>query len=107
MCSQVQDKKPETKEVAAMPAALTRFVQACFTAADATVDKAAMMVGNRCLVQPPVGFRFTQCSGMGFVVMLQSGWLFQVMLCMSLPPLQHACMHAVACAVVLSCLAVL
>lgn len=29
-----------------MPAALTRFVQACFTAADATTDKAAMMVCN-------------------------------------------------------------
>lgn len=46
MCSQVQDKKPESKDAGAMPAALTRFVQACFTAAAAadTVDKAAMMV---------------------------------------------------------------
>ena len=33
-----------------MPAALTRFVQACFTAADATTDKAAMMVCNSVLL---------------------------------------------------------
>lgn len=49
-CLQVQDKKPESKEAGAMPAALTRFVQACFTAADATTDKAAMMVCNPFLV---------------------------------------------------------
>lgn len=37
-----------------MPAALTRFVQACFTAADATTDKAAMMVCNPCLLHDHV-----------------------------------------------------
>ena len=37
-----------------MPAALTRFVQACFTAADATTDKAAMMVCNPLLVSDHV-----------------------------------------------------
>ena len=70
MRSQVQDKKPESKEAAAMPPALTRFVQACFTAADATVDKAAMMVGKCCLVQPIVILFYAHCSCMGFVVIL-------------------------------------
>lgn len=48
-----------------MPAALTRFVQACFTAADATVDKAAMMVGKRCSVQSGVCLCYAQVAGTG------------------------------------------
>lgn len=77
MCSQVQDKKPECKEVAAMPAALTRFVQACFTAADATVDKAAMMVGTRCFVQPPMGLCFHSDLAWGSFSCCSQGFSFK------------------------------